>query len=1084
MRVKAAKNSIIGYSYQKLVAFYFLAIMDVEREFNGLEIEADVDHNFDDLVLIKKDGSSIYCQMKDFHTVKISDIKVDGDNVKIKSSPHKFSNAENVIFIKSIDLEPNSSVMGFPSYFKDNVHIVSISREEIRDKLESLYEIDRTRMSLIETFFERRFDERTLVIAIHELPPIQIYSTELIDSTLEVQKIEIDENEVIFVEGKPGIGKSHLVNNLEVKSSKIIYRFWISNQDPQYQDRLRYDNFISNITKELFSKLAKKSLDEIAFELNARSITLVIDGLDHVENYNSIELRRFIEFINILGSKDVKVIVFSRPLRTAVEWKKYKLHNWNNEQTSYFLAEQYHLSEYKIIEEIYRITQGYPILVRFLANHYKEYKVLPELPQLKDLNEYYELITNNYSNKESLAIFLTSNSYFMCSEFDDLLGTYGGVLIKQIIKDHPYLFEIKLNRITLMHDSLNTYLRINLYKNETVEEIIQEIKRKVYNSILLGEKRYISRYNFFEFSHDEHVAVIKKYADIDFFDEWIQGTVDIEAIQEFYKQLRHSLNKINPNSLTVYNYYDLSIIINILVRDHISSLKQFLYVYVNTLLFNGYSEEDVTSSGYLFGMLDFVLEGNYKVLENVTSDDYYDTRKFYNELLSEIEEEDKYFYGLYNPINFKNVEKVLLNRSEFDFRDILIELFIGIYIHKVDNNEKFQSWKIKIHDFIDNKEDITFFVEAILLEYGHKSFFAHSILSATKYKLKTLGLLFTENEFLNFTMEEFIEHFNSEDSYNLLSYIKDYFRLSLFRKTRIDVPSVYKLFTSYYARKDYTVNNIGKTLLLFQRKGYLEIEKSVEIIDSFQSKSEKGIRHILDQYVEMLNSEEYMYFIKNIYLKNSELKLNIFHLTSEKINLLNDEMVWQEFYELIDAHNYSKMIEYFDLESLLYSRFSKKALSLLLKYNYKILLKSTSNLEIFNGEYESLIQLVPENDFGSKKADFSNYENGYLSEEDREFIISQGLSPVEIASLPDGFYSAFSELELYRHFERIQLEKDLCAILHAAICSKIYSIDKSSNLFEMTGNVPVFLEEFVQVDIDFKKLFRSFSKFIKLSGVN
>ena len=262
----------------------------------------------------------------------------------------------------------------------------------------------------------------------------------------------------------------------------------------------------------------------------------------------------------------------------------------------------------------------------------------------------------------------------MCSEFDDLLETYGGVLIKEIIKDYD-LFEIKLNRITLMHDSLNTYLRLSLYKNETVDAIIQEIKRKVYNSILLGEKRYISRYNFFEFSHDEHVEILKKYADIDFFDEWIQRTVDIEAIQDFYKQLRDSLNKINQNSLTVYNYYDLSIIINILARDHISSLKQFLYVYVKTLLFNDYSEENVTSSGYLFGMLDFVLEGNYKVLENVTSDDYYDTREFYNELLSEIEEEDKYFYGLDNPINFENVEKVLLNRSELDFRDILIELF-------------------------------------------------------------------------------------------------------------------------------------------------------------------------------------------------------------------------------------------------------------------------------------------------------------------------------------------------------------------------------------------------------------------------
>lgn len=46
LKVKAAKNSIVGYSYQKLVGFYFLALRDVKREFNGLKIEADVDHNF------------------------------------------------------------------------------------------------------------------------------------------------------------------------------------------------------------------------------------------------------------------------------------------------------------------------------------------------------------------------------------------------------------------------------------------------------------------------------------------------------------------------------------------------------------------------------------------------------------------------------------------------------------------------------------------------------------------------------------------------------------------------------------------------------------------------------------------------------------------------------------------------------------------------------------------------------------------------------------------------------------------------------------------------------------------------------
>ena len=94
----------------------------------------------------------------------------------------------------------------------------------------------------------------------------------------------------------------------------------------------------------------------------------------------------------------------------------------------------------------------------------------------------------------------------------------------------------------------------------------------------------------------------------------------------------------------------------------------------------------------------------------------------------------------------------------------------------------------------------------------------------------------------------------------------------------------------------------------------------------------------------MLNSEEYLYFIKYIYLKNHELNLNVFQLKLEKINLLDDELFWREFYKLLDAHSYFKILEFFDLENLLYSRFSKKVLSSLLVDNYKILLKSTSEL--------------------------------------------------------------------------------------------------------------------------------------------
>src|SRR5690606_16640587 len=164
---------------------------------------------------------------------------------------------------------------------------------------------------------------------------------------------------------------------------------------------------------------------------------------------------------------------------------------------------------------------------------------------------------------------------------------------------------------------------------------------------------------------------------------------------------------------------------------------------------------------------------------------------------------------------------------------------------------------------------------------------AKSVIYSVKYKLKTLGVLQKDNEFLNLSLKEFINYYKNENSYHLIECIKDYLRLNLYLEKQIDLSSIYKLFTSYYARKDYTVSNIWKPLILFQRKGYLKIEKSVEIIKEFQSKSEKGIRHILNIYVDNLNNEEFSYFIQEIYPKDEDLNLDIFQLSPEKINILD-----------------------------------------------------------------------------------------------------------------------------------------------------------------------------------------------------
>src|SRR5690606_13611572 len=99
-----------------------------------------------------------------------------------------------------------------------------------------------------------------------------------------------------------------------------------------YEERLRYDSFLSDIAKKLFHNYRVYTEDEILNGLKSAGNTFIIDGLDHVENYNSKDLDRYIDFIDRVG-KVCKTIVLSRPLKTTTDWKKQILPNWNQAQT-------------------------------------------------------------------------------------------------------------------------------------------------------------------------------------------------------------------------------------------------------------------------------------------------------------------------------------------------------------------------------------------------------------------------------------------------------------------------------------------------------------------------------------------------------------------------------------------------------------------------------------------------------------------------------------------------------------------------------------------------------------------------------
>ena len=65
-----------------------------------------------------------------------------------------------------------------------------------------------------------------------ELPPLNVFEQKLQEETKIIRKFSIDnKNDVLFIIGKPGVGKIHLVTELEqqnIISNIIVERLWIS----------------------------------------------------------------------------------------------------------------------------------------------------------------------------------------------------------------------------------------------------------------------------------------------------------------------------------------------------------------------------------------------------------------------------------------------------------------------------------------------------------------------------------------------------------------------------------------------------------------------------------------------------------------------------------------------------------------------------------------------------------------------------------------------------------------------------------------------------------------------------------------
>ena len=344
---------------------------------------------------------------------------------------------------------------------------------------------------------------------------------------------------ITFIEGKPGVGKSHFVDEICDKyPDAIVYRFWIGSQDPHKNRRLRFETFMSELGIKVYRSAKKVYIEELVAAIQKEDRVVVIDGLDHVENYNPQQLEQFIDFIDKL--KNTKTVVLSRPLRYEIPWEKEALLDWNVDETRVYLEMAYGISEYQIQRQIFEISGGYPIITYFLAEDFKlNHKVSLTTP-VSEINDYYDtLFVNDEKPSSAIGIFASGNCFFTLKELEGFFAEPEMYeVICEFVKRHPYLFKIIRNRISLIHDSFNTYLRTKI---ETFAQRQTKTVAAIRESLLSGSIEYMARMDSFEFDEEFYLKMLKKYSNADSFTKLMLSTRDYNSITSLYVQLQRLL---------------------------------------------------------------------------------------------------------------------------------------------------------------------------------------------------------------------------------------------------------------------------------------------------------------------------------------------------------------------------------------------------------------------------------------------------------------------------------------------------------------------------------------------------------------
>ena len=1044
-----------GYSYQKDFYTLLVAKMDISRDINCVEIEKIFSeaekkiNNFDDCYL-ESQSKTYYFQVKNIRNrkgnfVTLDDIKISDSKITINSNKILFDkNNINILIINTNKIHTNTKILGLGAINLQGVYIVPITSKEINKSIDDLYS-DVNRANEIKNFTSEKINNDIFKLTKMDLPPVRkLFPTKLDDETiiLRADLLPELENGILMVVGKPGVGKSHFVNELD-KNFKhdALYRFWISSNDSFKKIRLNFDEFIKELNREIFNSHGIFTYEELVTEINEKELTVIIDGLDHVENYNFKEFDKFIKFIE--DCFNGKILVLSRPLKKKLNWEKIKLSNWNRTQTQEYLKKAYELDKFEIIDKIFDVGNGYPIITKFLAEHYILYGEIPD-SNFSEINEYYDSLFEGNSFKENMVVFLLNDYFVLEEELDLFLSSLEKRMIIEFMSNAPYLFNRELNRISLIHDSLNTYLKQdNAYLQTFKIEKLELVKESIDNF----EINFLSRFDGFGFEEDYIKEILLRFSDFTNLEKLLNSTFDFESIQEFYKQLK-SLLHIHQN-LDVYQIYSFILICLIVERTTWEGYYSLLYQIFTYMDRNSLDEKDIFSKGIFWKMYNYFRQYQNQDPMIIDLDEISYPHMFHEKFNNEY----SYWSDMAKDIEDEYVDLIKSEENQYESKELLIELFTNIKFNERTNSKYYSL----IDDYLNNGEMfILKDLENMCFEFNISSSWIPNILNKLTHNLKSLGVIKKDNMFIEDSLEELIEETAHEGSFHVQEHVLKYFRLKNYNNEKINLHSLNKFQSMYFERKDYSVITINEALLTFEDKNLINEWDSVDLISNLMDQSEKGIRHLLTEYFNSKGSN----FIKN-FLDEREFPhdyINIFNLNPSLINECSISDITDPLISIYDYNEYDKSIRYSEVSNGLKSKYKNSILDNISFFGYSV---NVPEKEVIDDEYE----YVP-------------FDYGFIHLDDLDYIKENNLSCIDISKYCSHNFQSFSYLELYEHYPVAILKDKFFDIIYTSMFVNSFSAYAGWDCY--LGNLPMFLDK-LECDVDWNRLYDIFTSFLRFS---